>query len=165
MTSGLLRSLKFRAPGGTISPDSPTKDGIKHAFPTSSTIQSQVSLANIDGYNPEFPFLEGLAPSRQMVSFDYSSSEEASSAGEDHQREVFILPSGDDHSRGKTEDAPRRSHITTPRGNDKNTSGDEQGQHSDERVENPRGNRTSLSQTQGSDVNYPETTRQRRIVA
>lgn len=118
------------ASSGRLSPVSPTEDEVEHASPASLTIPSQGSPADRGCYNPEFPFLKGLAPSRKIVFFDYSSSEEASSASGDHQREVFVLPSDNDHSpRDRTEDAPRRSHTTTPRGDGEDTSGDERDQH------------------------------------
>ena len=136
----------------------------KHAPPASSTIPTQDSLADGDGYNPEFPFLEGFALSRQMVSFDDSSSEEASSASGVYQREVFVLPSGSNNSPGnKAEDAPRRSHPMTARGNDEDASSDEQSQHSDERAGNSRDHHTPLKQGQRSGMDDSETVRRKRV--
>ena len=128
-SSGSHNSEASPTSSGPFSPVNPAEDGIKHAFPTNSTIPSQGTHANGDGYDPEFPFLEGFIPSRQMVSLDYSSSGEASSTSGNHQREVFVLPSDKGHSsRDRTGDAPRRSHTAPPRGNGKGTAGDKQNQ-------------------------------------
>nr|CCI55289.1 PH01B001G05.12 [Phyllostachys edulis] len=66
---------------------------------------------NGDGYNPEFSFLEGITPSRQMVSLDYSSSRQASSASENHQREGTTTDGENQHS-DEREGNPR--HTRTP---------------------------------------------------
>lgn len=57
-------SRSSSTPGGSLSPVSPAKDAIEHALPASSTIPTQGSPTDGDGYNPKFPFLEGFAPSR-----------------------------------------------------------------------------------------------------
>ena len=165
-SSGSHNSGASPASGGPLPPANSAEEGIKHAFSTNSTIPSQVTPADGDGYNPEFPFLEGFTPSRQMVSLDYSSSGESSSACGDHQREVFVLPSDKNHSPGdRAEDAPRRSHTAPTRGNGKGTAGDEQNQHSDEREGDPRHTRAPLRQSQESDEEDLETTRWKRVAA
>ena len=144
-SSGSHNSGASPAPIGPLSPANPAEEGIKHAFSTNSTIPSQVTPADGDGYNPEFPFLEGYTPSRQMVSLDYSSSEEVSSTGGDHQREVFVLPSDNGHSlRNQSENAPQRAHSAPSRHHGRGTAGDEQNQHSDEREGDPRHTRAPL---------------------
>ena len=101
-----------------------------------------------------------------MVSLDDSSSGEASSAGEDHQREGFVLPSDQGHSsRDRTRDATRRSRTAPPRNNGKGTTGDGQNQHSDEREGNPRHTRTPLRISQGLDEEDLEAIRRKKIAA
>nr|ADB85316.1 hypothetical protein [Phyllostachys edulis] len=140
-SSGSHNSKTSPASGGPLSPDNSRESGIKQAFPANSTISPQITPADGDGYNPEFPFLEGITPSRQMVSLDYFSS-------------------GD-----RARDTPRRSRTTSPRGNGKSTTDDGQNQHFDEREGNSRHTRTPLRQSQGSDMEDLEAIRRKKIAA
>lgn len=165
-SSGSHNSGTSPASGDPLSPDDARESGIKHAFPTNSTISPQITPADGDGYNPDFPYLEGITPSRQMVSLDDSSSGEASSASENHQREVFVLPSDQDHSsRDRDGDSSRKSHTAPPRdvGKDATTGGHDQ--HLHEREGNPRHTRTSLRQSQESDIEALEAIRRKKIEA
>lgn len=147
-SSGSHNSRTPPASSDPLSSNDFRESGIKHAFPANSTISPQVTPADGDGYNPEFPYLEGIAPSRQIVSLDYSSSGEASSASENHQREVFVLPSDQGHSpKDRAGDAPRRSRTVPPRGSGKGTTDGGHDQHLHEREGNPRHSRTPLRQS------------------
>nr|ADB85436.1 putative retrotransposon protein [Phyllostachys edulis] len=66
-SSGSHNSGTSPASGDHLSLDDIRDSGIKHAFPANSTISPQITSADGDGYNLDFPYLEGITPSHQMV--------------------------------------------------------------------------------------------------
>lgn len=92
-----------------------------------------------DRYNPKFPLLEGIALSCETLPFDYSSSQEHSTAsGDNSTQEVFVLPTDLYHSlQNKTAGASLRSHTSGACGNGENTSDDDRNLNVHERGRHP----------------------------